>query len=83
MPKHLPVYKTKYCSGRFYFLSKDSIVDLLNKENIIKQEYLEDYAVGYNLDEAFKSNILNISTNKVFTDIELSDFPKLLEENKI
>lgn len=83
LPRNLILYPTKYCSGRFYFLSKDAIDDLLNKkENIIK-EYFEDYAIGYNLHENLKSNILNISTNKIFTDIELSDFPKLLEENKI
>lgn len=83
LPKNLILHPTKYCSGRFYFLSKDAIDDLNNKKEKITHEYFEDYAIGYNLDEAFKSNILNISTNKVFTDIELSDFPRLLEENKI
>lgn len=83
LPQYLPVRATKYCSGRFYFLSKDAILDLLNKSESIKCEFLEDYAIGYNLDERFKTNILNISTNKIFTDIELSDFPKLLQENKI
>jgi len=83
LPRNLILYPTKYCSGRFYFLSKHATNDLLNKKEKITCEYFEDYAIGYNLDEAFKSNMLNISTNKVFTDIELSDFPKLLEENKI
>jgi hypothetical protein len=44
---------------------------------------LEDYAIGFNLDPYFKLNILNLATNKFFTDIELSDFPKLVEEGKI
>lgn len=83
LPQYLPVRATKYCSGRFYFLSKDAVIDLLTKKGKIVEEFLEDYAVGYNLDDRFKNNILNISTNKIFTDIELSDFPKLLEENKI
>jgi hypothetical protein len=83
LPKFLPMYPTKYCSGRFYFLSKNAIDDLISKKEKITSEYFEDYAIGYNLSDAFKSNILNISTNKIFTDIELSDFPKLLEENKI
>jgi hypothetical protein len=83
LPKYLPVLATKYCSGRFYFLSKDAVIDLLSKKEKITTEFLEDYAIGYNLSDAFKTNILNISTNKIFTDIELSDFPKLLEENKI
>lgn len=83
LPTNLPLYVTKYCSGRFYFLSKSAISNLINKrENIIK-EYLEDYAIGFNLDERFKTNILSLSTNKFFTDIELSDFPRLVSEGKI
>lgn len=82
LPKELPLYKTKYCSGRFYFLSKDAIIDLLTKKNIIEKEYLEDYAVGYHLDNKYKLNILNIATNKYFTDIENSDFFKWIEEGK-
>jgi hypothetical protein len=83
LPKELPLYATKYCSGRFYFLSKSAISNLINKrENIIK-EYLEDYAIGFNLDNRFKTNMLSISTNHFFTDIELSDFPRLIKEGKI
>lgn len=83
LPQYLPVRATKYCSGRFYFLSKDAVIELLTKKEKVVEEFLEDYAIGYNLDDRFKNSILNISTNKIFTDIELSDFPKLLEENKI
>jgi len=83
LPVNLPLYVTKYCSGRFYFLSKSAISNLINKrENIIK-EYLEDYAIGFNLDERFKENILSITTNNFFTDIELSDFPRLINEGLI
>ena len=83
LPSQLPLYATKYCSGRFYFLSKSAISNLINKrENIIK-EYLEDYAIGFNLDNRFKTNMLSLATNNFFTDIELSDFPKLLEQGKI
>jgi hypothetical protein len=83
LPKELPLYKTKYCSGRFYFLSKSAISSLINKREDIIKEFLEDYAIGFNLDDRFKTNILNISTNHFFTDIELSDFPKWLQEGKI
>lgn len=83
LPSYLPILQTKYCSGRFYFLSNQAIASLLSKRRLIEKEYLEDYAVGYNLDTYFKLNMLNLLTNKFFTDIELSDFPKLVEEGKI
>jgi len=83
LPKTLPILKTKYCSGRFYFLSKDAVSYLLTKrENIIK-EYLEDFAIGFHLSPYYKNNILDIKTNDYFTDIELSDFPMLVKEGKI
>ena len=31
LPKRLPLYVTKYCSGRFYFLSSEAIIYLLSK----------------------------------------------------
>jgi len=83
LPKHLPLYVTKYCSGRFYFLSKSAISNLINKRENIIREYLEDYAIGFNLDERFKTNMLSLTTNNFFTDIELSDFPKWVNEGKI
>ena len=83
MPSQLPLYKTKYCSGRFYFLSRSAMSNLINKRDLIEKEYLEDYAVGFNLDDRFKTNILSISTNQYFTDIELSDFPQWIKDGKI
>ena len=83
LPQRLPLYITKYCSGRFYFLSSEAIQDLISKQERIEREFLEDYAIGFNLNLKFKQNILLIATNKYFTDIEHSDFPKLVEENKI
>jgi len=83
LPSYLPILQTRYCSGRFYFLSKAAIVNLISKREIIEKEYLEDYAIGLNLDMYYKKDLLSIATNKFFTDIELSDFPKWLEEGKI
>jgi hypothetical protein len=83
LPTYLPIFQTKYCSGRFYFLSKNAILNLISKREMIEKEYLEDYAVGFNLDFFYKNDMLSIATNKYFTDIELSDFPRLLEEGKI
>ena len=79
----MPLYKTKYCSGRFYFLSKNAVFNLISKRNNIEKEYLEDYAIGYYLDEIYKINLLNISTNQYFTDIENSDFEAWIKEGKI
>ena len=83
LPQRLPLYVTKYCSGRFYFLSSEAIQDLISKRERIEQEFLEDYAIGFNLHPKYKQDILLIATNKYFTDIELSDFPRLMQENKI
>lgn len=83
LPQRLPLYITKYCSGRFYFLSSEAVQDILSKRERIEREFLEDYAIGFNLSPIFKQDILLIATNKYFTDIELSDFPRLVQENKI
>ena len=83
LPEKLPLYPTKYCSGRFYFLSNKAIIDLISKKQHIVKEYLEDYSIGYYLNGFFKKTMLHIETNKFFTDIELSDFPQLVEQNKI
>jgi hypothetical protein len=79
LPENIPVYVTKYCSGRFYFLSKDAVIDLISKKESIRKEYFEDYAIGFNLDNKFKANILSISTNKIFVDMKLSDYPDFSE----
>jgi hypothetical protein len=83
LPEFLPILQSKYCSGRFYFLSKEAIENIISKRSFIEKEYLEDYAVGYYLDSYYKLTMINMMTNKFFTDIELSDFPKLMNENKI
>ena len=70
LPKNCIVQKTKYCSGRFYLLSPDSINHLLTQREKIEEEYFEDYSVGLYLTEELKENMLNISTNKYFIDME-------------
>ena len=70
LPPKLPLYKTKYCNGRFYFLSRNSILDLLTKREKIKKEYLEDYAIGFHLHETYKKNIMEIKNDDYFKDIE-------------
>ena len=68
LPNYLPLYKTVYCSGRFYFLSLNAVTYLLSKRENIEREYLEDYAVGLNLSKELKENMMHIDTHKYFTD---------------
>jgi hypothetical protein len=70
LPKNLPVLQTRYCSGRFYILSELAVQQLICKKDDIGNEYLEDYAIGYYLDNLLKTNMLNIQTNKYFIDFE-------------
>ena len=68
LPTKLPLLVTKYCSGRFYFLSTNAITNLLGKRELIEKEYLEDYAIGFNLDPIYKKDMLFLDTNRFFTD---------------
>jgi len=70
LPKNIPLYVTKYCSGRFYFLSNEAIQDLILKRKDIEKEYLEDYAIGYNLNPFYKIDILSLKTDKYFMDMD-------------
>jgi hypothetical protein len=83
LPKYLPIMRTKYCSGRFYYLSKSVVTMLLTKQHFIEKEYLEDYAIGFFMDDIYKREMIPIMTNKYFTDIENSDYNRLVEENKL
>ena len=71
LPKDLPVYVTKYCSGRFYILSAEAIAYLVHKRDDIFREYLEDYAIGMHLHNRYKNPILHLETNMFFKDMEL------------
>ena len=71
LPKNIPLYVTKYCNGRFYFLSNEAIQDLILKRKDIEKECLEDYAIGYNLDPSYKRDILSLKTDKYFMDIDI------------
>ncbi len=74
LPKNLVVMPTKYCSGRFYFLSRDAVESLLKPttQDKIKAEYLEDYAIGYNIPNQLKTNMMHLETSKYFTDLDFS-----------
>ncbi len=69
LPRNLLVKATKYCSGRFYLLSSNAVDYLVNERSSnIEAEYLEDYAIGYNLKDDLKINMLSLDTNKYFID---------------
>lgn len=68
LPKQIPLLATKYCSGRFYFLSRPAITNLIGKRELINNEFLEDYAIGFNLDPVYKKEIFSLDTNKYFID---------------
>ena len=69
LPQNLLVKATKYCSGRFYFLSLNAVQFLIKeKKELVEAEYLEDYAIGYHLTDSYKTNLLALDTNKYFTD---------------
>lgn len=69
LPKELPVYVTKYCSGRFYILSMEAVAYLITKRELIFQEYLEDYAMGMHLHNKYKNPMLHLDTDIFFKDM--------------
>jgi len=74
LPKQLHLLVTKYCSGHFYFLSASSISNLLGKRELIEKEFLEDYAIGFNLVSIYKKDMLHLTRNQYFTDSTFSTF---------
>lgn len=69
LPKDLIIQRGQYCSGRFYLLSKDAIVNLIEKKEHFYKEYFEDYAVGKYLDTTLKEKKISIETSKIFSDM--------------
>jgi hypothetical protein len=69
LPRNILMKKGIYCNGRFYFLSKESIADLITKKEKFYTEYFEDYAVGYYLNSNLKSSILSINNGEFFRDV--------------
>ena len=68
LPTNIILKPTMYCNGRFYILSKIAVMNLLEKKEIIKTEYFEDYAIGYYLDYNIKQNFLHINNEDFETD---------------
>jgi len=68
LPRDVILEGTTYCNGRFYFLSKNAVENLILKKELIKKKYIEDHAIGYYLDQSFKDNILVFDSRKSFDD---------------
>jgi hypothetical protein len=68
LPQDLVIQKTEYCNGRFYFLSKEAVTNLVSRREKIEKEFLEDYAVGNHLNPFFKKVILEIDSDTYFKD---------------
>lgn len=68
LPKKLFLEKTLYCSGRFYFLHKEAVENLLTKKEEISKRYIEDHSIGYFLDDKYKEKVLRLDTEKYFKE---------------
>ncbi len=66
LPRNLELKNTDYCTGRFYFLSREAIEDLVSKKDNISKEYFEDYAIGFYMSPEMKKYTMNINTEKMF-----------------
>jgi hypothetical protein len=73
LPQDMIIQKTEYCSGRFYFLSPEAVTNLVSKRENIEKEYLEDYAIGLNLNPVFKKVMIPIQSDEYFKDMELNN----------
>jgi len=73
LPQDMIIQKTEYCSGRFYLLSPEAITNLVSKRENIEKEYLEDYAIGLNLNPIFKKVMIPIQSDKYFIDSHLNN----------
>ena len=68
LPKDIKLEATTYCNGRFYYLSKSAVENLILKKELIKNRYIEDHAIGYYLDDSFKNNMEKFDSRKCFDD---------------
>jgi hypothetical protein len=73
LPQDMIIQKTEYCSGRFYFLSPEAVTNLVSKRENIEKEYLEDYAIGLNLNPVFKKVMIPVQSDQHFKDMELNN----------
>ncbi|NCA22182.1 MAG: hypothetical protein EBS86_13710, partial [Crocinitomicaceae bacterium] len=59
---------TKYCPGRFYFLSKPVCEEIKNNELYFNNHIFEDYAIGYFVTRIPNVKCMNIKAKSIFYD---------------
>jgi glycosyl transferase family 25 len=70
LPNNILLEETLYCNGRFYFLSKNSVKNLLKKKFQIMERIIEDHTIGYFLDDDLKKKAYNFNNFLYFMDLE-------------
>ena len=68
LPRDLYLKPTIYATGRFYFLSRTAVEDLITKREDIEKQFIEDHAIGLFLDTRLKKCSLEIFTLIAFAD---------------
>lgn len=70
LPTNMVIQAIKYCSGRFYFLSKCAASYIISQKEKIQLYFLEDYGVGLilNGNGVLKKSIMMLDTQAIFTD---------------
>lgn len=66
--KPVKMFKTIYCPGRFYFLSKNVRRNLIGQKGFFAEQMFEDYAVGYVATRIPNVKILNVNAKAIFHD---------------
>jgi hypothetical protein len=62
------MFKTEYCPGRFYFLSRNTTRSLVSQKEFFDTQLYEDYAVGYLATRIENAKILNLNAQAIFHD---------------
>ena len=72
LPRNVVLEECTYCNGRFYFLHKDALNNVLSKPIDIESRYIEDHMIGHYLDNQYKQKhvFLEIKSHTIFTDSE-------------
>jgi len=64
------MFRTYYCPGRFYFLSRTATRSLISQRKFFDAQMYEDYAVGYLSTRIPNVKILNMNAKAIFHDDE-------------